>query len=513
MDIIKLYKQNATARSRYLDEAVEIAELTCPSLEPLPTGTSGSAFSSTKELYRRSSTTDNSLNRPYSNAGASAVNGLASTLTSTLSPTNVRFFRLIPDPSLNLGEEDSRRVGEIFVTQERRIESFLAQFNFLGFSNSAIRRMLVEGSCAVKVDANNGFMLYPLRSFTTTRRFGTVETIILEEVVAVEDRNGETKELSQYILVDKAKRKVYVQREGERKARLTDENSDQYFVFSAEIPTLDDYARSYYADHVGLLNAINEGSRALIEAQKSASWNFLIFTGSSEVPLHRIANIKNRDVIRLQTANDIVPFHGFGTKISEWSFVAQKLRDDEQRILALSAVGLQSRAAQINTATEVNAIRAELDAIVGAVSQTISDTFHKNVITALLSTLEIKQGIGGAFLAQGVSIDDDTLSKLITPIVTTGVPALNRENDSEKLLTGLLNLSRVVGPNILQFVNVPQVVKTYLDGLRISTEGLINIEMANQMMAQQQAMIQQQQQAMVAQQQQAMVNATEGQAV
>jgi len=304
-----------------------------------------------------------------------------------------------------------------------------------------------------------------------------------------------------------------VQREGERKARLTDENSDQYFVFSAEIPTLDDYARSYYADHVGLLNAINEGSRALIEAQKSASWNFLIFTGSSEVPLHRIANIKNRDVIRLQTANDIVPFHGFGTKISEWSFVAQKLRDDEQRILALSAVGLQSRAAQINTATEVNAIRAELDAIVGAVSQTISDTFHKNVITALLSTLEIKQGIAQAFLSQGVSIDDDTLSKLITPIVTTGVPAVMRENDSEKLLTGLLNLSRVVGPNILQFVNVPQVVKTYLDGLRISTEGLINIEMANQMMAQQQqAMIQQQQQAMMAQQQ-AMGNLTEGQAI
>ncbi len=477
IDLRIMYRDCASERAGYLDEAKRIADLTIPSLEPLPRGFSsgGQTYSGySSNAGNRSSPT--ALNRPRSDAGARAVKGFASTLVATLSPSNVRYFRFQTDTSLNLSESDEKRVEEIFGEQEGRIERWLAQHNFAGFSNTLMQHLLVEGNIGVKVDANNGLMMYPLRAVAVKRTFGRINSILFEEVVSIPDpdNKGKYKAACQYIYVDKQADKVWVQREGEDKATLTDEYASQYFIVTSNYPTIDNYARAYYSDHYGLLATIDSGAAALIEAQTNAAWQWLSYTGSTEVPLSRISAIKNREVVRLQDHDDVKPF-SFGVKISDWSFIAEKLASDEQKLLSLSAVGLQQRAAQIQTATEVNAIRAELDALVGSTAQTISQSFYYSVVVALLDVLGIKDAIRQQLLAeQGIQIDQQTLDKLIAPIVVTGTPALAREADAQRMLMVIKDLSNTFGPQaVASFVNIPQVMKEVLDGLRVNTEGII----------------------------------------
>ncbi len=460
-----------------LRDAQALADLTIPSLYP--------------DQDLNNTFTKSGSRRPKSRVPAIAVKGLVAALVNTIAPANVRFFRILSDPKLEVyfSAGDKQRLDSAFVKAEDECEQWLARHNFHSFQYPLVERDLIEGSVAVKVDPKLGLMMYPLKTTNITRSWGKMVRLVLEEYFY---EDGQRKK--QYIMVDYQKNKVYVQREDETKAKETGEFTSQYFVVSTEIPAIGSYARPYYADFYGLLSSIDEATDALNRAKKICSWSWLTFNGPETISTDYISKIQPMSVVRMES-HDAIKWHTAGQSIADWSFVAQQLASDEQRLLQLSAVGLANRAAQVQTATEVLAIKAELDSLVGATAQILAQTFYSNVINALLDILGHReafaaimiQALGGQSPA---NLDDSTL---LNVAITTGAPALAREVDLGKLYQAINQLSSVLGPqNVAPYINVSGLLKETANGLKVNTEGIILDPEEVQQQQQAQALAQQQ---------------------
>jgi hypothetical protein len=222
------------------------------------------------------------------------------------------------------------------------------------------------------------------------------------------------------------------------------------------------------------LKTIEFEQEQLLEAMANAAWTPYFFSGDPSIPVQSIAKLKSRDIFRLPMNSNPPTALSSATKIADWQFIQQKYEQDVQSLLNLSAVGLLNRASQIQTATEVNALLSELNGLIGATASVLADTLYKNTINALLDILGVRESIRQSLAAeQGLQVDNETLDKLVSPIVITGSPAFAREQDAERMLVGISKLAQVFGPAILSRFDVAEISKVFLDGLRIPTEGLI----------------------------------------
>lgn len=468
MNICNSFKANQAELDLYLRDAQDIARLSIPSIEPIPAGDAAHQYS-TKQ-------TSLAMQRPYSDVGARGVKGMAATITSILNPSNVQNFKLQINPSLSLSEEARSSIDSYYLKSEKRIKEFLASKSFQSFAYALTERVLVEGNVGVKVDKEKGFLLYPLRCVNTERSFGSIKSITFKEVLQEPDKenDGKMKTVCQYIYVDKVNNTVSVQREDEDKPKLKkDEKASQYFVVTTSHPTTTNYARSYFSDHIGLLNVIDNDSRCLIEATTNAAWNWIGYTGSR--PIAEFANIKSRQIVKVQSHDDLRPF-SFNVKLGEWAFVANRLDANEQKFLSLSAVGLQSRASSIQTATEVRALLAELEALVGSVAQCLAETFYQQVIQAVIDVLDLPNEIRKLIMEEaGLIVDDATIHSLMSPVITTGSPAMAREIDTERFISLTKEATSIFGPQaVASYINIPVALKNMYDGLRINTDGIVN---------------------------------------
>lgn len=464
-----LYRNGVQDRIKALDTAQRCSEYTIGSIEPRPQGSSdysgARSYAEDQHSYRVAA----------SDAGARAVKGLTSILCATNAPVNVRFFRVVTDPALDLDDKDRKTFEESARPQEDRVERFLAEKDFGSIQHQVIERVLIEGNNVVKVDSS-GFKHYPLRSIVVNRTYGTVNYFILEEVVNVKAENGEPKKECQYIYVNKQDGSVWVQRESDERAKRTDESAAQYVLVTTELPTINNYARAYYWDHIPLLREINEDAEAIRDAKKTAAWSFATFWpqgGADDIPTSRIAKLKNREVVRLPHGS--LQLFTSGQKINDWEFIDRKKEAAEMKLLSLSAVGLNQRAAQANTATEVIALKTELESLVGSLCQVLAGTFYKAVIEATLIVLDIRSGLQQALLAKGIQVDNETMKRLVQPLIVTGNSALAREMDLQRLISLMEQTNRVLGPQVIgQYINVPELLKQMADGLRVNTDGLFN---------------------------------------
>ena len=480
MNIIEIYKKNATERDHYVEEAQLISELTIPSICPR-----ASQGNSNYNYGNNEANNPRKLRRPKSSAPARGVNSLSATLTSTLNPPNIQFFRFIYDPTLTLSQESQDMVNDIYHGYEKKVESFLAKFNFFAFSNSLTKRCLIEGNVGCKVDVERGFMLYPLRCIQIKRSFGTKYYAIFEESILKPDPDDKNvmRPYRQYIYVDYKKNEVLTQQEDQEQAKKTDELASQYIVAVTELPVDESYGRSFYIDYYGLLKSIDQAATALEEAQLNCSWNWISFSGPSNIPTDRIAKIKNRQVVRLPN-HEMVHWQGTGQKISDWQFVNQMLIEKEQAIQYISAAGLVAKAGSMQTAYEVSQVRQELDSLVGSVAQVLAEEYYKAVVEAVVEVLGIRQELQDALMAANINVTQEQLKKLIQPIVISGVPAMAREQEAQKMLQGAQSIMATFGPVATPIFDIQEFAKEYFDGLKVNTKFIRTKEDVQAMMQQ-----------------------------
>ena len=241
----------------------------------------------------------------------------------------------------------------------------------------------------------------------------------------------------------------------------------------------EDYGRGFVEEYLGDLKSLESLTKAIVEGSAAAAKVLFMVNPNgttraktlSESPNGAIVQGSDGDVSVLQ----LNKFNDFRTAQGVMNGISDRL---SQAFLLNSGV---VRDAERVTAEEIRMLSQELEAALGGLYSLLSQEFQMPVVTRLMARMS-KEG---------------RLPKLpkdiVKPTIVTGVEALGRGNDLQKLDLFLAGANQIVGPQaVAEYVNVSDYFKRRATALGIETEGLIKTEEEIQ-----QAMQQAQQQEMM----------------
>ena len=479
----KRYHKLAADREIYLDRARECAELTLPALIT-PEG-----FSSASELYQ-----------PFQSIGARGVNNLASKLMLLLLPPNSPFFRLAMDTKTKQeldGEGELRaEIEQGLAGIEREvmgeIEGRALRVNVF----EALKHLIVSGNVLVHLPKKGGLRVFPMSSFVVKRDpSGELLEVILEETVSPralpEDIDGVDytgdEDLKLYTKIYRENSDYYrVYQEVEGNAVPGSEGrykKDLMPWLALRMVHLDgeDYGRSFVEEYLGDLKSLEGLMEALVSSAAASAKLVFMVRPNASVRRTDLAQSQNGDVI-LGDPNDVKVLQT--EKYPDMRVVLETVQRIEDRLsyAFLLNTAIQRNAERV-TAEEIRFMAQELESALGGVYSILSQEMQLPVVNILMNRMSASKKIPK--LPKGT----------VTPVIVTGVEALGRGNDLNKLRTYIQDLVQLAqaAPETLQRVNFGDLVARLATGHGIDTIGLIKTEQELQaeMQAQQEAQQQQ----------------------
>ena len=120
------------------------------------------------------------------------------------------------------------------------------------------------------------------------------------------------------------------------------------------------------------------------------------------------------------------------------------------------------RNAERVTAEEIRMLGQELEAAIGGLYSLLSNEMQLPMVNRLMTIMNKTKSL------------PKLPENVVSPVIITGVEALGRGNDLQKLDMFLAGASQVVGPQaIQQFINVDEYFKRRATSLGIKTNGLV----------------------------------------
>jgi len=479
----KRYHKLAADREIYLDRARECAELTLPALIT-PEG-----FSASTDLYQ-----------PFQSIGARGVNNLASKLMLLLLPPNSPFFRLAMDTKTKqeldgdgqLRAEIEQGLAGIEREVMGEIESRALRVNVF----EALKHLIVSGNVLIHLPKKGGLRVYPMSSFVIKRDpSGALLEAIVEESVSPK---ALPEGIDSIDYTSDKDLKVYT--------KIYRENSDFYSVYQEVegqiipgsegrykkdlIPWIalrmvhldgEDYGRSFVEEYLGDLKSLEGLMEALVSSAAASAKLVFMVRPNASVRRTDLAKSQNGDVI-LGDPNDVKVLQT--EKYPDMRVVLETVQRIEDR---LSYAFLLNTAIQRNadrvTAEEIRFMAQELEAALGGVYSILSQEMQLPIVNILMNRMSASKKIPK--LPKGT----------VTPVIVTGVEALGRGNDLNKLRTYIQDLVQLAqaNPETLQRIDFGDLVARLATGHGIDTVGLIKTEqqLQSEMQAQQEAQQQQ----------------------
>ncbi len=477
------YNKLAADREIYLDRARECAELTLPALIT-PEG-----FSASTDLYQ-----------PFQSIGARGVNNLASKLMLLLLPPNSPFFRLAMDTKTKqeldgdgqLRAEIEQGLAGIEREVMGEIESRALRVNVF----EALKHLIVSGNVLIHLPKKGGLRVYPMSSFVIKRDpSGALLEAIVEESVSPK---ALPEGIDSIDYTSDKDLKVYT--------KIYRENSDFYSVYQEVegqiipgsegrykkdlIPWIalrmvhldgEDYGRSFVEEYLGDLKSLEGLMEALVSSAAASAKLVFMVRPNASVRRTDLAKSQNGDVI-LGDPNDVKVLQT--EKYPDMRVVLETVQRIEDR---LSYAFLLNTAIQRNadrvTAEEIRFMAQELEAALGGVYSILSQEMQLPIVNILMNRMSASKKIPK--LPKGT----------VTPVIVTGVEALGRGNDLNKLRTYIQDLVQLAqaNPETLQRIDFGDLVARLATGHGIDTVGLIKTEqqLQSEMQAQQEAQQQQ----------------------
>ena len=232
------------------------------------------------------------------------------------------------------------------------------------------------------------------------------------------------------------------------------------------------YGRGYVEEYLGDLQSLEALTRAIVEGSAaSAKVLFLVNPNGTtrgrtlaESPNGAIVqgNAQDVSVLQVQKHTDL--------RVAQETALAIKDRLGAAFLLTSGVV----RNAERVTAEEIRMLSQELESALGGLYSLLSTEMQLPVVTRLMDVMKKKKKL-------------PTLPKdVVKPVIVTGVEALGRGNDLQKLDLFLAGAAQVVGPEaVAQYVNVGEYFKRRAASLGIKTNGLVKSQEEMQAEAQQ----------------------------
>lgn len=479
-----LYSSMETNRSTFLRRARDAAELTIPTLMP-PQGHNYSTVYPT----------------PYQSIGARGVNNLASKLMLALLPPNAPFFRLSVEETQLMKDLPPETTASDIQKLKTEMEKALSKVERIASKDiegssirvgtyEALRQLIVAGNVLLFFPEEGGMRVFRLDTYGVKRdKTGNVVKISVKESIAPAALPPDVKEF-----VDAMENAPI---EGEQKQNESMENNLELYtcVMLAEdgkkwevyqeiageiIPSTrgtypldklpwmalrlvridgEDYGRGFVEEYMGDLKALEALSQGVIQATAAASKVVFMVDPTGTTKIKDLASAPNGAFISGKTT-DVTALQV--EKRADLSVVNQVIADITTR---LSFAFLLNTAIQRNgervTAEEIRYMAQELESSLGGAYSILSQEFQLPLVTILLDRLSKQKKL------------PELPKKLVKPLIVTGVEALGRGNDLNKLDQFIAGIAQALGPQALQLINQTEYLNRRAAALGIDAEGLI----------------------------------------
>lgn len=488
-------------RDQYLERARSCAKLTIPHLFP-PSGAN------------ESSTYDT----PYQSLGARGVNNLASKLLLSLFPVNATFARMqLGDAELEElakaqgAEADAIRtvVAEGLLKIENRLKRWMEAKAIRPVMDPVFKHLIVGGNTLLQIDADFGGRMYSLEKYVV-RRDPTgfvVEGVINEPVdydtlpdnvkALAADKSADgnqaaagsyksQRSLYTWIKWNSASQKYEIHQEFEGKkvpgTEGTYTKKAMPFIFLRwSYVEGEDYGRSYIEQYYGDLMSLETLSKSVTLASKVTGKAVVLVRPGGVTNPRTIAKAETGDVVT-GSLEDVSML-----QFDKWADLRtsmQMIQSLEQR---LAFAFLLNSAIQRNgervTAEEIRYMAGELDDALGGTYAQFSQHLQLPFAHALMAELQ---------KPKAKEFKLPSLPPGISPVVVTGMEALGRGHDLQKLDTFIGGLAQMLGPQAMQYLNVGEYMSRRAVALDLDISNLIRSPeevQAEQQQAQQLEMI------------------------
>lgn len=463
------YAALQTDREIYLSRAKECARLTIPSIMP---ETRGSA---------------QQLPTPWQSIGARGTNNLASKLLLALLPPNSPFFRLAVDdvtleelaqsPQAKTDFEEALSKIERVVMQD--IESDGDRVKIF----EALKNLIIAGNVLMHI-TDDGLRIYQLDRYVVSRdSSGNLLELITEESIA---HASLPENLRKMVVTEKAASVSPLEEESILHTRVVaDTETNKYLVtqevagipvpeaegsFKAEnlpyvalrLTSIDgeSYGRSYVEEYYGDLMALEKLTKAVVEGATAAAKVLFLVDPNGTTRQSTIARAPN-GAIREGSANDITVMRM--EKANDFSVAQNSSQQIEERLAAAFLLNTSvQRGGDRVTATEIRYVAGELEDALGGVYSLLSQEMQLPYVTVKMKQMQKAKRLPK--LPEGV----------VMPTITTGLEALGRGHDLQKLDLYLQGIAQTLGPDALaQYVNVSDYLTRRATAIGIDPKGLI----------------------------------------
>ena len=479
--VAKRYSQLESERDTFLERGREAAKLTIPTLMPEEGHSSSSIYAT-----------------PYQGIGARGVNNLASKLLLALLPPNSPFFRLtIDDFDLQQLAGDNRgQVEEGLARIERAAMQEIEGKAIRVPTFEALKLLIVTGNALVYLPREGGMRVYrPDRYVTKRDVMGNVLEIVVKETMSPLMLPDSVKELLPETDSPKKNYDLYTC------VKTTDKGFNVHQeVAGIEVPNSrgtfkkdnnpfiplrfiridgEDYGRGFIEEYLGDLRSLEALTQAIVQGSAASAKVLFLVRPNGTTKTSNLAKAPNGAFLTGDT-NDVSTLQV--QKASDFRVALETMRMINDRLSAAFLLNSSvQRAAERVTAEEVRFMAQELETALGGVYSILSQEFQLPLINLLLESLT-KQG-------KMPKMPKDS----VVPTVVTGIEALGRGQDLNKLATFLQYLQPLGAEVIASEMNLSDYIDRLAASLGIDTSGLIKSpEQKQQEQMMQQQMMQQQ---------------------
>lgn len=479
------YSQLCAIRSPYLERARDCAELTIPALLP-----------------RNGNGAGNDLPTPFQGMGARGVNNLASKLILALMPPNQAFFRLLLSDAAMAqltGTDQVRTEMEAALGQiEREVQTEIEGGAIRVSAFEALKLLLVTGNVLLYVQPEGGLRVFRLDRYVVKRDpSGNILEIVVHEKVSPlalpEELQAKLRESSKGVQ-DTIDIYTWVQRKGDRltvhqecKGKKVPGSEGEWPLDKSPFLALrwakidgEDYGRGHVEEYIGDVRSLEGLTRAIVEGTAaSAKVLFLVNPNGvtkeatiSQAPNNAVRSGDKDDVSVLQ----VDKYNDFRVALETINMLQQRLA---QAFLLTSSI---QRDAERVTAEEIRLMAGELEDALGGVYSILAQEFQLPLVRRLMHQME----------------QDGKLppmpSDLVKPSIITGMEALGRGHDLNRLLMFADVVGKLIGPDGLKAYGKPsKLIERAGVALSVDTSDIIKTDeeiAQEQQQAQQQALLQ-----------------------
>ena len=485
-----MYTRMVTDRESYLQRARNSSKLTIPTLVPDEGTTAHLKFPT-----------------PYQSIGARGVNNLASALLMSLLPPNAPFFRLILDerermkmdaidPSLKNNIDRAMSDIERALMRELEINSIRVG------TFEALKQLIVAGNVLLHIPEEGTMRVIRLENYAISRDAqGMPLKMIIKDTISTDTMSDSLREAAAakmtagkntvdiYTLIrciPKNKVEVYQEIEGvilEDSHAIYDKEKSPFIPLRMMRVDGEDYGRGYIEQYLGDLKSLEALTQAIVEGSAAASKVLFLVNPNGTTRAKTLAQSPN-GAIREGNANDVSVLQT--QKHADFSIALSTMQAIQERLsFAFLLTESTIRNADRVTAEEVRLVTQSIERQLGGIYSVLSQEFQLPLINRFMGRMVKSKSMP--------KIPKD----LVVPTIVTGIEALGRGNDLNKLDIYLQGVAQTLGPDILgTYLDFREYLERRASALGIDTEGLIKSE--------EQIMQEQQQQQMQAAAMQAM---------